>query len=216
MRNKTNGSARATITTKPPAATLADLLRVLNKDTSVPATRMRDLRSAVERVAEILGQEPANIMLDLPVISGRLSGVNPIMVGISAKTMANIRSGFLTAVKLSGLMSVQRQAAAALSPPWPGLMAQLSGKRAHLGLSRFARYASAQGIDPTQVNDAAIGGFIAAVRQGSLHRKPNVLHRQVTLIWNEVARLSGLPPVTVASFSGPIKRVDWTQLTPRF
>jgi hypothetical protein len=31
-----------------------------------------------------------------------------------------------------------------------------------------------------------------------------------------VARLSGLPPVTVASFSGPIKRVDWTQLTPRF
>jgi hypothetical protein len=25
-----------------------------------------------------------------------------------------------------------------------------------------------------------------------------------------------LPPVTVASFSGPIKRVDWTQLTPRF
>ena len=31
-----------------------------------------------------------------------------------------------------------------------------------------------------------ITAFIAAVRQGSLHSAPNKLHRQVTLIWNEV------------------------------
>jgi len=179
-------------------------------------SRLRDLQSAVKRVAELLGQEPGAIPLDLPAISTKLKTVNPIAVGVSAKTLANVRSGFLTAVKVSGLKTVQRLAKTPLSPVWDRLMAQLSGKRALLGLSRFARYASAKGIEPKEVNDAAIEGFISAVREGSLHRKPNDLHRQVTLIWNEVAKLSGLQSVTVASFRAPIKRVDWTQLTPSF
>jgi integrase len=54
------------------------------------------------------------------------------------------------------------------------------------------------------------------VRQGSLHRKPNVLHRQVTLIWNEVAKLLGFQSVTVASFRAPIKRIDWARLKRSF
>ena len=201
---------------KPPAFTLADVLVSLAQETSLSATRLRDLQSAVKRVAELLGQEPGAIPLDLPAISTKLTSVNPIAVGVSAKTLANVRSGFLTAVKDSGLKTVQRSAKTPLSPAWDGLMAQLSGKRAHLGLSRFARYASAKGIEPKEVNDAAIEGFINAVREGSLHRKPNDLHRQVTLIWNEEAKLSGLQSVTVASFRAPIKRVDWTQLTPCF
>jgi integrase len=44
------------------------------------------------------------------------------------------------------------------------------------------------------------------------------LHRQVTLIWNEAARDSnlGLRPVTVASFRGPLRRIDWSLLPPAF
>lgn len=174
------------------------------------------MQSAVKRVADLLGDEPAAILLDLPAIGTKLANVNPITVGVSAKTLANLRSGFLTAIKVSGLKLVQRSAKTPLSPAWVRLMGQLSGKRAHLGLSRLARYASANRIEPNEINDAAIEDFIAAVRAGSLHRKPNDLHRNVTLIWNEVAKLSGLQTVTVASFRAPAKRVDWTQLTPSF
>jgi integrase len=201
---------------KPAASTLADVVLSLGQETSLSAKRLRDLQSAVKRVAELLSEEPAAIALDLPTISTKLASVNPIAVGVSAKTLANVRSGFLTAVKVSGLKPVQRSAKTPLSPAWDGLMAQLSGKRARLGLSRFARYASAKGIEPKAVNNAAIEGFINAVREGSLHRKPNDLHRQVTLIWNEVAKPSGLQSVTVASFQAPIKRVDWAQLTLSF
>jgi integrase len=196
--------------------TLADVLIALEHAATIPATRLRDLRSAVQRVAGLLDQEPAGIPLDLPAISAKLASVNPIAVGVSAKTLSNLRSGFLTAVKVSGLKPVQRSAETPLSPAWARLMAQLSGRRAHLGLSRLARYASANGIDPEQINDAAIEGFIAAVREGSLHRKPNDLHRQVTLIWNEVAQHSGFQSITVASFRAPAKRVDWTHLTSGF
>ena len=58
------------------------------------------------------------------------------------------------------------------------------------------RYASARGIRPGEVNDEYCG-FISSVRQSSLHWDPNRLHRQVTLIWNEEARVPrlGLKPV---------------------
>ena len=69
-------------------------------------------------------------------------------------------------------------------------MASLSEKRARIGLSRLARFASANGIEPAEIDDTAMEGFIAAVRKGSLHRKPNNLHRAVTSIWNEVARIA--------------------------
>ena len=94
----------------------------------------------------------------------------------------------------------------------------LSEKRAHIGLSRLARFASANGIDPGEIDDTVIERFIAAVREGSLHRKPNDLHRSVALIWNEVATQPGLnlQPVTVPSFRPPAKRIDWTLLPKSF
>jgi integrase len=202
--------------TDPTTVTLADLLISLEHVTSLSATRLRDLHSAVKRVAGLLGDEPAGTPLDLPAISTKLARVNPIGVGVSSKTLANLRSGFLTAVKVSGLKPVQRAAKTPLSPAWAALMTQLSGKRAHLGLSRFARYANATGIEPDRVNDATIEAFVSAVREGSLHRQPNVLHRQVTLIWNEAARHSGCRSVTLASFRRPAKRIEWTVVHKAF
>jgi integrase len=213
IKRKTNGPA---LGATDPTVTLADLLITLEHETSLSATRLRDLHSAVKRVAGLLGDEPGGIPLDLPAISTKLANVNPIAVGVSSKTLANLRSGFLTAVKVSGLKPVLRSVETQLSPAWAGLMAQLSGKRAHLGLSRFARHASAKGIEPDQVNDATIEAFVTAVREGSLHRQPNVLHRQVTLIWSEVAKLSGFRSITIASFRPPAKRIEWTLLHKAF
>ncbi len=105
-----------------------------------------------------------------------------------------------------------------MAPAWRQLFARLSRRRAHLGLSRFARYASARGIDPKAVNDATVADFIAAVREQSLHGTPNWLYRQVTLVWNEAARDAalGLQSLTVPSFRGPPKRIDWALLSSSF
>ena len=48
------------------------------------------------------------------------------------------------------------------------------------------------GNPPEGINDEVIDGFIAAVREGSLHKKPNGLHRQVTVIWNKAAEANDL------------------------
>jgi integrase len=198
--------------------TLADVLAALDRASGLSGTRLRDLKSATKRVAALLGNEPAAISLDMGAIGAGLAAVNPVAAGLTAKRLANIRSDFLAAVKAGGVNPLKVELKSALGPDWVDLFERLSGRRAHIGLSRFARYASAQGIVPKAVNDEVIAGFIAAVRAGSLHRKPDALHRQVSLIWNEAARdpALGLPLVAVPCFRGPIERIDWTLLTDAF
>jgi integrase len=199
--------------------TLADVLAAVERERTLTATRRRDLVSAVKRVAILLGDEPAAIPLDMPAISAPLAAVNPVSVGLTVKTFGNIRSNFLAAAKASGLMPVKVKCGGkpVLSPAWVDLFARLSGRRAHIGLSRLARYASARGLAPQEINDQVIADLIAAVREQSLHPRPTVLHRQVALIWNEAARdpALGLRPVTVPSYRAP-QRIDWARLPKAF
>jgi len=198
--------------------TLAEVLAALDRASGLSGTRLRDLRSATKRVAILLGNEPAAIPLDIGEISAGLASVNPAALGLTAKRFANIRSDFLAAVKASGMKPLKVELKSPLSPDWVDLFERLSGRRAHIGLSRLAHYASAQGIAPKDINDEVIAGFIAAVRERSLHRKPDALHRQVGLIWNEAARdpALGLEVVNVPSFRGPVERIDWALLTDAF
>jgi integrase len=205
-------------TRAPAPASLAQVIEALEAHNSLSPTRLRDLRSAVNRVAGLLHEEPPAIQLDLPAIASKLATVNPIAEGLTPKSLANIRSDFLAAVRASGLKPVERKSRTPLSPAWTEMMATLSQRRAHIGLSRLARFASAKGIEPRDIDDTVLEGFIAAVREGSLHRKPNDLHRSVALIWNEVVKQHDLDlePVTVPSFRRPAMRIDWALLGASF
>jgi hypothetical protein len=63
------------------------LATVLTKLDAAPVglseTRVRDLRSATKRVAELLGNVPAAIPLVMQEIQARLSAINPIAVGMT-------------------------------------------------------------------------------------------------------------------------------------
>jgi integrase len=212
--SKNNGPGGATAE----PVTLATVLTALEQPGALSATRLRDLRSAVNRVADLLGNEPRGIPLDMDAIRAGLAAISPVAAGMTSKRFVNIRSDFVAAIRVSGVMPVRVGVKKTVSPSWIELFGRLAGRRAHLGLSRLARYASTQGIEPGEINDEVIVGFIAAVSKESLHRNPNRLHRQVTLIWNEAARNPklGLKPVTVASFRGPPKRIDWSILPDPF
>jgi integrase len=215
MSRKRQQNARTPRPAKP--VTLAGLLAALERHGKLSATRRRDLVSAVKRVAILLGDEPAAIPVNMAAISARLAAVNPVAVGLTAKSFANIRSNFLAAVKASGLLPANALGKSPLSAAWTGLFEQLSGLRPLIGLSRLARFASARGIAPKDINDEVIGDFIAAIREGSLCPRPTVLHRKVTQIWNEAARdpALGLRSVTVPSYRTP-KRIDLTRLPQAF
>jgi integrase len=213
-KRKTPTGGAQTVTT----ITLQDVLNTVEVSDALSVTRLRDLRSSTKRVALMVGDDPARIPLDLRAISARLATVGPVAAGLTSKSFSNIRSNFLAAVKVSGLKPIQRLPRTPLSPAWQKLFTDLSGRRAHLGLSRLARHASANGIQPREIDDVTIQAFITEVRDGSLHRKPNGLHRTMALIWNEAAEHSefGLQTVQVPSFRRPAKRIEWTSLTDAF
>ena len=181
--------------------TLGDVVTSLATREDLSETRRRDLRSAVKRVAALLGDAPERIPLVMPSISTRLAKLSAAAAGVSPKTFHNLRSDFLAAVKASGLHSARRSARVPLSPEWQALLQELSTRRAHLGLSRFARYACERGVEPSGVDDSTIEAFIATVRTETLHRKPNDLHRKVAQIWNEAAEfLHACPAAGAGSF----------------
>ena len=171
----------------------------------------------MKRVATMLGNEPAAIAPDMSAISARLAAANPVALGITTKRLANIRSDFLAALKASGVISPSAFRKSPLSGPWLELFERHSGRRVQIGLSRLARYASARGLAPKDINDDVIAELIAAVRKESLCPRPKALHRQVSLVWNEAVRdsLPGLRPVTVPSFRSPT-RIDWALLPKPF
>ena len=103
-------SQKGPIPAQSPVATLGDVLAALGTQQDLSETRRRDLRSAVNRVAALLGDAPERIPLVMPSISAKLAKLSPAAAGVSTKTFHNLRSDFLAAVKASGLHSAQRRA----------------------------------------------------------------------------------------------------------
>jgi integrase len=212
------GGAKAAVRPDAAPATLKAVLDALEGRRDLAANRLRDLRSAVTRVAKLLNDAPGHIPLELPALSAKLAAINPVAAGLTAKTFSNIRSDFLAAVNASGLKQLRSPAKGALRPGWTRLLHRLPKRRGGIGLSRLARHASREGIEPHQIDDAALERFITAVRQGSLHRNPNHLHRTIAKIWNEAARQPGLDlgQVTIPSFRPAPKRINWDLLPVEF
>jgi integrase len=212
------GAAKAAVRPDAAPATLKAVLDALEGRRDLAANRLRDLRSAVTRVAKLLNDAPGHIPLELPALSAKLAAINPVAAGLTAKTFSNIRSDFLAAVSVSGLKQLRSSGKGALSPSWARLLAKLPKRRDGIGLSRLARHASRESIEPHQIDDVALDRFITSVRQSSLHRHPNHLHRTIAKMWNEAARQPGLGlrQVTIPSFRPAPKRINWDLLPVEF
>jgi integrase len=199
-----------------PRPTLADVDAALEKNRALSPIRRRDLRSAVRRVARFMGAESSEVPLELGAISQRFAGSVPIGGARKPKTLVNLRSDFLAAVRSSRIRAVH-PARHPLNSEWQRLLSAALSMRAQIGLGRFARWCSSNDIEPKQVTDAVLSNFIKAVRLSTLHGRPNALHRNVALIWNAIAQTSGfsLQPLSVPSFR-PARRIDSSVLPDSF
>lgn len=167
-------------------ATLANVLAALDGK-SLSDTRLRDLASAVRRIARMAGHEPDQVALDLKVLTAIL-GRGPANGRIpSPKTIQNLRSDLMAAIDTSGLKPISKTARLPLPPAWQGLYDIMPSKRVRIGLSRFVHDCSARGIDPDAVTEATIDEFCSAVAAGSLKTERQIrrLTRDIPRLWNE-------------------------------
>jgi hypothetical protein len=106
----------------------------------------------------------------------------------------------LSAIYESGLKPGVLQDGKPLTGTWKKLAEALPRLRHRAGVSRLACFCSRGGIDPKAVDDGVVSALMAEVWDTSLVPNQHQLHRNPTIIWNEIVVLLadlGLRPVTV-------------------
>ena len=181
----------ATLFDKSKSLSLTDILALLAKSTALSSTRKRDLRSAITRFAKLVGSSPDQLPADIARLTPLLSSIHPAQVGISVRTLQNIKSNLLAALHHTRTFHRPKRNHEKLSTDWQHLYSLLPDKRFHSGLSRFVHFLSARGIAPCEVNDDTISTFIKSLAEDCFIpvKKRNDIHRRTTRLWNQASEL---------------------------
>jgi integrase len=169
--------------------TLADVIAAISAHPELGSRERRDLLSALNRLSVLTRSPAATIPLDIGVIRDLLGTIKPAAVGLSARTIRNVRSGVFRAVERSGLLPVWRNQKADWSEDWKRLHDTFgsTGRPSHQFhvLRRFATWCSVAGIAPAAVDDDVLARF-AAEMEASAARHCNGLTRDIARKWGEV------------------------------
>jgi hypothetical protein len=166
-----------------------------------------DLVSALRQVARLVGGMPADIPANPEALKRALSIVTPAAAGMTPSRFRNVKSYLTAALDLTGAKVVRRRRMTGLAPPWRALLARVEDRYERARLSRFMTYASANGIEPDQVNDQKVSDFEESLKRNSLLERQTQIIRDLCLAWNRCAdRFSGWPN---ARLTVPNRRRDY-------
>jgi integrase len=183
--------------------TLADVIDLLSHDADLSVTRKRDLISALRRVCEMVGLDPAQVPAEPAALRAALARIHPVQYGISRKTYANLRTNAFAAIRHTAGFRVRIR----LTPPWQSLFELLTEKDQRYGLSRLAHFCSAHAVSPDAVDDKVMADFRAHLDH-TLVPNPNDLHRRTCRLWNTVAETdSSLNAVVIPDYRPQRKRL---------
>jgi hypothetical protein len=148
--------------------TLADVLDRLLSVESLSERRRRELASDVRSFCRIVELPAGQVVASTAVLRQLAQRGNRTAKRISHGRWCNILSGLRRATHLTGI----RQSKFGLLPPpadvWQELLTLIASDRQRIVFLRFARYSSAMGIFPDQVNDAIIRQFRQALEEEAL------------------------------------------------
>jgi hypothetical protein len=199
--------------------TAGDLLG-LPDESSLNATRRRDMKSAVKRTCEMAGCAPRSLPLDAPILRETLRKIRPAAHGVNWKTWSNIRSSFAKALELAGVIDRMDRGVALRHPLWGPLMQSIAhDKRLAGGLAAFANWCAARDISPHEISKAVLQEFRVWLETRTLCPKPRDLVRRVPHVWNEAKRrIPGWPQfeLTAVSFKPPRRHLPWQDLRESF
>ena len=179
----------APVTSRRPDWSLAAVIAALRQREDLPATRRRDLVSAVRTTARLLRRAPEHLPAAVPALRAALAGVHPVAAGISAKRFANIRADLAAALRLAGQMRMACRVAPGLDPAWQQLREVCPLPRLRWALSRLMRWCSSCDITPEQVDPAVLARCTDAIDASSLKTEPARIALDTARAWNQCARI---------------------------
>jgi hypothetical protein len=198
--------------------TLAEVLNRI-ESAALPATRRRDLVSAIRRICAMAQVSPVAVKTEPWGLRRLLAGILPAKHGLSPKSWANLRSAFTAALGLVGVIDALPRGTAKRDPVWGPLIARLSEKRLGNGLAAFANWCAIQHIPPESVGDETVDQFHLWLETRTIHPKPQDAVRRTPALWNEaMEKVPGWPQIALRrrSFRKPHQHLDWSELASAF
>ena len=185
-----------------PPATFQDLLMYIGQ-AGLPATRQRDMLSAIRRVCEMARTSPAAFPVDVAAVRLQLAAIRPAAHGVSAKHFANMRSLVAAALQMAGAADDAGRGWALKDPDWGPLIRGVAKNKALAnGLAAFGNFCVVRGISPCAVNDDTVAAFHEWVTHRTLHPRPRDIVRGVPVHWNRARTLAaGWPDVSLSPIS---------------
>jgi integrase len=201
----------------PTLPTFADLIARVEVEEKLPLRTRQNWCWALRAVARAVGKDPAAVPAHPEFLRKLLDRAAPASLGMSRAAWNNARSLMGKVLEWAGLASVPGHYQARFSPAWEELWAKLPpGTAISHQLSRLFHYASAQDIEPGDMNDEVLASFHEALVTESIVPDPYEIRRGAAKSWNNAAeRIPGWPqtclsvPSRKRSFSMP-----WADFPP--
>ena len=139
-------------------------------DEHLASARRAAIRSAINTLCRVMALPPPAVPADLNFIRRKLERLSPAAIGVTDKRFATVKSEVAFALRHLGLVGKGTYLTPMVND-WLVLWDRLPDKYARTIFSRFFRYCSALGIDPSDVTDAIADQFRQSlvdefVRQG--------------------------------------------------
>ena len=178
--------------------TFQEAIDRISGDLSLPATKRRDLVSALRRLSTYLNRPACDIPAHIPMLRDQIKDLHPVQLGIKQRTWANVKADVTRALTNAGLVPAFAREAA-LSSDWDAFQKALPTKHAAYQLSRLMHYANSCGIEPTNVTDQLMIGFRSYLNERLLGKDPAKLCKETIQTWNGIIRNLGLPYTSLSN-----------------
>jgi hypothetical protein len=173
----------------------ADLTEYIATNGLLTPRQQQETCSALGTVARAVGRRPEEIAASPRHLRERLVQLTPGMAGVTQGRWNNVLSLTRGALKHAGLANIAGRSTEPMASEWRDLFYHLNNRRMREGLSRFARYCSASGINPSNVSDIVAASFLAALEDEGIIRNPGQVHRTMCVVWNRAAEsIAAWPP----------------------
>lgn len=179
--------------------TLSEVIKRLTQNSVLPAKRKRDLISACNSIARLVGRSPHDLPADVPALRDLISTLHHVQAGTSRKRLANIRADLAAALETAGAIAPSVPACKP-GKAWVDFMSRATKQHHSWVLSRFARYCTYRQVEPVAVTDAVMREFLAWLDMRVLTNDPKKIIRDTAISFNAVVKRADLdmPLLTTA------------------
>jgi hypothetical protein len=159
----------------------------------LPEQTRRHWATSLRQIAKALDQPLEVIPARYSAVRAELAQLHQIPAGLTAKTLQNHKSNAKSALLWLAREKGVPEHGAPLSPAWQELRARTQDALVRFRLSSLMRFASANGIGPTEVDESVIERLLA-YRTAIGKSMDSAFRRLLARAWNSnVGKVSGWP-----------------------